>query len=89
MPCGGRFCKLMVLCIVRSDYVADYVNVGTTAMEPDQMLSSFHFVRSWDSCGVVSEARKMMTGFVRHAETTDMQVSRLSDPERRRPWINC
>ena len=27
-----------------------------------------------------------MTGFVRHAETTDMQVSRFSDQERSRPW---
>ena len=27
-----------------------------------------------------------MTGFLRHCETTDMQVSRLMDPERGRPW---
>ena len=41
-----------------------------------------NLVRSWTSAGVVGGARKLTTGFLRYCGTTDIQVSRLMDPER-------
>ena len=71
---------------MRSDCVANFVDVRTTALCFGQMLSSVNLVRSWAIFGLIGSGRKLMTGFVRHATTTDMQVSRLSDEERCRPW---
>ena len=78
--------KIVVCCSARSQYVADFLDVGVTALSQGQLLSSMNLVRSWTSAGVVGGARKLMAGFLRHCETTDMQVSRLTDPERGRPW---
>ena len=71
---------------MRSDYVVVYMDVGTTALSLGQTLSGINRVRSWASFGVIGNERKLMTGLVRHANTTDMHVSRLSDEERCRPW---
>ena len=78
--------RIFICLAVRSYYVADFVDVGTVALAVGQMLSSIHLVRIWVSCGVIGSGRKLIAGLVRHGNTTDMQVSWLSDEERCRPW---
>ena len=78
--------RVIICSTTRSPYVADFVDVGATSLAQGQMLSAVNFVRSWASGGLSGGCRKLMTGFLRHAETTDMQVSRLFDAERSRPW---
>ena len=81
-----QFFKIVVCCSARSQYVADFLDVGVTALSQGPLLSSMNLVRNWTNAGVVGGARKLMAGFLRHCETTDMQVSRLTDTERGRPW---
>ena len=78
--------KIVICFSARSQYVTDFLEVGVTALSQGQLLSSMNLVRSWTSAGVVGGVRKLMTGFLRHCETTDMQVSRLMNHERGRPW---
>ena len=78
--------KVVISAAVRSDYVPDFVDCGSTALTEGQHLSCLNFVRSWAVRGVAGGARKLMSGFLRHCETTDMQVSRLMDSVRCRPW---
>ena len=86
--CSDLLCvfKVVVCCTTRSQYMADFLDVGSTALPQGQLLSSMNLVRSWTSSGVIGGARKLIAGFLRHCETTDMHVSRLMDPERGRPW---
>ena len=79
--------KIVICCSARSQYVADFLDVGVTALSQGQLLTVEHeSFAKLDSAGVVGGARELMTGFLRHCETTDMQVSRLMDPERGRRW---
>ena len=56
-------------------------------IDPENIIKYYQLVRSWANFGLVEGARKLMTGSLRHAGTTDMPVSRLSDAERcSRPW---
>ena len=50
------------------------------------MVSTLNFVRSWMSYNFIGRFRQSMSVFLRHCESTDMQVSRLHNLERCRPW---
>ena len=78
--------QIVVCAAVRSTYICDFVDTGSCALTTGQHLSCLNLVRSWASCGVFGGARRLMSGFLRHCETTDLQVSRLTDRERCRPW---
>ena len=50
------------------------------------MLSSIKQVCSCENFGLAGDARKLMTGYLRHGNFTDMQTSRVSDAESYRLW---
>ena len=77
---------VIICCSARSQYVADFLDVGVTDLSQGQLLSSMNLLGSWTSAGVVGGTKKLMTGFLHQCDTTDMQVSRFMDPERGRPW---
>ena len=57
-----------------------------TAMSVDTQRSSLHLVRSWFSKMFAGHNRQSLTGLLRVCSTSDMQVSRLTDEARCRPW---
>ena len=57
-----------------------------TAMSVDTQRSSLHLVRSWFSKMFAGHTRQSLTGLLRVCSTIDMQVSRLTDEARCRPW---
>ena len=67
-------------------YNSDFEVVATDALPDDLQLSSVHFVRSWLSVSFRGYTKSMLTGLMRHCESTDMQVSRLTDKDRAEPW---
>ena len=52
--------KIVVCCSARSQYVADFLDVGVTALSQGQLLSSMNLVRSWTSAGVVGGASELI-----------------------------
>ena len=77
----------MVFCgTLRSLYKVDFLDCGSTAVTELEMVSSLNFVRSWVSSNFVGRNRPSLSGLLRHCESTDMQVSRLHNLERCRPW---
>ena len=64
-------------------YELDFVDDVDVAMPVDTLRSILHFVRSWLA---KSYTRQTLTGLLRVCETSDMQVTRLSDEARSRPW---
>ena len=72
--------------VATSSYRADFVDVVGGALDPDELASSVHFVRSWFSQSFVGKTRRQLRGLLRVIETTDMQVSRLNDSVRAKPW---
>ena len=69
-----------------SSYRADFVDDVGGALDPDELASSVHFVRSWFSQSFVGKSRRQLRGLLRVIETTDMQVSRLNDSVRAKRW---
>ena len=78
--------EILFVGMLHDPYVANFQDVGNTALSDGIMLSSLHIVRSWMSSGFSGHSRRSMIGFVRHCNNTDMQVSRLSDVARAIPW---
>ena len=72
--------------VANSSYRADFVDDVGGALDPDELASSVHFVRSWFSQSFVGKSRRQLRGLLRVIETTDMQVSRLNDSVRAKPW---
>ena len=72
--------------VATSSYRADFVDDVGGALDPDELASSVHFVRSWFSESFVGKSRRQLRGLLRVIETTDMQVSRLNDSVRAKPW---
>ena len=77
---------LMSSVVVVSSYRADFVDDVATALDPDELASSLHLVRSWFGHSFIGKSRRDLRGLSRIAETTDMQVSRLSESVRAKPW---
>ena len=67
-------------------YEPDFVDEVDVAMPVDNLRSSLHFVRSWFANSFAGHSRRTLTGLLRVCETSDMQVSRLSDESRSKPW---
>ena len=78
--------KIMFVGMFHDSYRTDFVDVGNTALEKGVLLSSLNVVRSWMSTGFSGHSRHSMAGFIRHCNSTDMQVSRLTDDVRAIPW---
>ena len=55
-------------------------------MPADTLRSSLHLVRSWLRHSYAGHTRQTVTGLLRVCETSDMQVSRLANDARSRPW---
>ena len=72
--------------VATSSYRADFVDDVGGALDPDELASSVHFVRSWFSQSFVGKSRRQLRGLLRVIETTDMQVSRLNDSVRAKQW---
>ena len=72
--------------MLHDNYQADFIDVGSRALDKGVMLSSLNFVRSWMANSFSGLSRRSMVGFVRHCSSTDNQVSRLSDDVRAIPW---
>ena len=72
--------------VATSSYRADFVDDVGGALDPDELASSVYFVRSWFSQSFVGKSRRQLRGLLRVIETTDMQVSRLNDSVRAKPW---
>ena len=72
--------------VATSSYRADFVDDVSGALDPDELASSLHFVRSWFSHSFVGKSRRDLRGLLRVIESTDMQVSRLTDSVRAKPW---
>ena len=68
------------------NYEPDFVDEVDIAMPMDTLRSSLHFVRSWFASSFAGHSRRTLPGLLRVCETSDMQVSRLSDESRSRPW---
>ena len=77
---------LMFSVVVVSSYRADFVDDVATALDPDELASSLHLIRSWFGHSFKEKSRRDLRGLSRIAETTDMQVSRLSDSVRAKRW---
>ena len=67
-------------------YELDFVDDVDVAMPEDTLRSSLHFVRSWLAKSYAGHTLQTLTGLLRVCETSDMQVTRLSDEARSRPW---
>ena len=78
--------NLVLSVVVVSSYQAEFVDDAATALDPNELASSLHLVRSWFGHSFVGKSRRDLRGLMRIAETTDMQVSRLSDSVRAKPW---
>ena len=77
----------LVFCgTLRSSYRVDFLDVGAIVLSELEMVSSLNFVRSWMSSTFIGRTRQSISGLLRHCESTDMQVSRLHNSERCRPW---
>ena len=72
--------------VVTNSYRADIVDDVNGALDADELASSLHFVRSWFSQSFVGKSRRDLRGLLRVIESTDMQVSRLTDSVRAKPW---
>ena len=72
--------------VATSSYRADFVDGVSGALDPDELASSVHFVRSWFSQSFVGKSRRDLRGLLRVIESTDVQVSRLTDSVRAKPW---
>ena len=68
------------------NYDPDFVDEVDIAMPMDTLRSSLHFVRSWFASSFAGHSRRTLPGLLRVCETSDLQVSRLSDESRSRPW---
>ena len=72
--------------VATSSYQADFVDDVGGALGPDELASSVHCVRSWLSQSFAGKSRRDLRGLLRVIESTDMQVSRLNDSVRAKPW---
>ena len=72
--------------MLQGEYVVKFRDMGATEMNDGAMLSSLNFVRIWMTTGFIRHSRRMLAGFVRPCESTDMQTSRLQDAVKCRPW---
>ena len=81
-----RIVDLAFSVVVASSYRSDFVDDVNGALEPDELASSLHFVRSWFGHSFLGKARRDLRGLLRVIESTDMQVSRLTDSARAKPW---
>ena len=67
-------------------YSPNFSDEFNTAMPVDTQRSSLDLVRSWFSKMFAGHTRQTLTGLLRVCSTSDMQVSRLSDEARCKPW---
>ena len=72
--------------VVTNSYRADFVDDVNGALDPDELASSLHFVRSWFSQSFVGKSRRDLRGLLHVIESTDMQVSWLTDSVRAKLW---
>ena len=71
---------------VNGTYVPDFIDEVDVAIPVDTLRSSLHLVRSWLRHSYAGHTRQTVTGLLRVCETSDMQVSRLANDARSRPW---
>ena len=71
---------------VDGSYEPDFVDEVKVAMPVDTSRSSLHFVRSGFANSFAGHSQRTLTGLLRVCETSDMQVSCLSNESRSRPW---
>ena len=74
-----RVVDLVFGIVVVSPYVADLVDDSQTALDPDTLVSSLHFVRSWFRHSFAGRSRRNPQGWLRVTDSSDMLESRLSD----------
>ena len=72
--------------VVVSAYRTDFADSVSGALDPDELSSSLHLVRTWFGHSFIGKSRRDLRGLLRIAATADMQVSRLSDSVRAKPW---
>ena len=77
---------LAVSVVFVDSYCSDFIDESNTALDADELASGLHFVRSWLSHSFVGQPRQSLHGLLRLVDTTDMQVSRLGDVTRAKPW---
>ena len=75
-----------VCATVWSAYEDDFDVIGTGTLPVDLQLSSLNFIRSWFNGSSRGYTKAMLSGLMRHCESVEMQVSRLSDKSRAVPW---
>ena len=71
---------------VVGNYEPGFVDEVEISMPVDALRSSLHFGRSWLCKSYAGHTRRTLAGKLRVCETSDMQVSRLSDESISRPW---
>ena len=78
--------NLVFSVVIVSAYRTDFADSVSGALDPDELSSSLHLVRSWFGHSFIGKSRCDLRGLLQIAETTDMQVSRLNDSVRAKPW---
>ena len=73
---------LVVSVVFVDSYRSDFIDDSNTALDPDELASGLHFVRSWLGHLLVRQPQRNLNGLLRLVDTTDMQVSRLADVTR-------
>ena len=68
------------------DLQPNFTDEVDDAMPVETLRSSLHLVRSWFSKMFAGHTRQSLTGLLGVCSTSDMQVSRLADEARSRPW---
>ena len=71
---------------VNGTYVPDFIDEVDVAMPADTLRSSLHLLRSWLRHSYAGPTRQTVIGLLRLCETSNMQVSRLANDARSRPW---
>ena len=74
--------SVVVTCLYQSAFTDD----ENGALGSDELASSLNFVRSWFSHSFIGKSRRDLRGLLRVVESTEMQVSGLSDNVRAKPW---
>ena len=63
-----------------------FKNERNSAIEVDEFVPGLHFVRSWFNPTFIGQSRRNLHDLLRVIESIDMQVSRLLDSARTKPW---
>ena len=64
--------ELVVSVVFVDSYRSDFIDDSNTALDPDELASGLHFVRSWLGHSFVVQPRRNLHGLLRLFNTTDM-----------------